>query len=690
MRDLDMIGLPEARGARPTGVGAQFGRFCMVGAAGFVVDTTTLYALIALGVEAGPARGGSFACAVAFTWLLNRRLTFSPPQHGSMAREVLQYLASMSLGALLNLTVYALVLRYSHAGVMAPALGVAAGSVVGLGVNFLSARWWVFAAAGTSTLVRTQERHAYRGDGLALAALMLLFAAGAASHLDLPGLYMDAVNPEYLAARILNPELANPVFAMPTATVPLLGNLYHGVQNLYVSLPFLAALGFSVPVLRLSQAVFGAGIVLMAYMVLRRVALPRSAAFLAAAAMATDLALVASFRTQFHIVLAGTFWLLCAICWALPARHDMSAFGRFRPFASGLAFGLAVYAYFVYLFFLPIWVLAARRRLVGSPVLHSWMAGFLVGLLPYALGYLSMAISLGGVGPTLQWIEQTARGLAPMSSSLSVLDAAGNVLRNVIYAATNAGNELMIFGAALPQTWWHSTKLVLLPALLLVALLTGPVGRGQASPAVTGDGLIRPVHVAWMPVCFLLVALPLGNRLWIHHFSILVPLLYLCAGLAVAFTPRLAKSQVLAGLAALTVLVNLHQQGAFFARLEQTGGAGKMSNALGLLAEESLRAPAGTVHVFTEWGFLMPFNLMTANKSAYRVDLSSSTLQALAQQGAELRIPIWKAADQSSYEARLNSLGWKVHETRPYLQRDRAEAFRVLLARPCGQTPCPP
>ena len=37
---------------------------------------------------------------------------------------------------------------------------------------------------------------------------------------------MDAINPDYLVGRWLNPELQNPAWTLPGPELPLLGNLY--------------------------------------------------------------------------------------------------------------------------------------------------------------------------------------------------------------------------------------------------------------------------------------------------------------------------------------------------------------------------------------------------------------------------------------------------------------------------------
>jgi len=123
----------------------QLIRFALVGVAGLLVDVAVLYvAAPLLGWYGG--RLVSFLAAATATWGLNRRLTFQPAAHGSIVREYLSYMVSMLGGAALNYLTYTLALHYLS-GPLAPAIGVALGSLAGMTVNFLAARHIVFRGA---------------------------------------------------------------------------------------------------------------------------------------------------------------------------------------------------------------------------------------------------------------------------------------------------------------------------------------------------------------------------------------------------------------------------------------------------------------------------------------------------------------------------------------------------------------
>lgn len=125
-----------------TGAAGQFVRFVVIGALGFVVDVAVLYGALALGAGWIAGRALSFLAAASFTWAVNRRYTFAAT--ASRWREWGRYLASMAAGMLVNFLVYALVLWLLPAAWWTPGLAVGCGSAAGLGVNFVSAKLFVF------------------------------------------------------------------------------------------------------------------------------------------------------------------------------------------------------------------------------------------------------------------------------------------------------------------------------------------------------------------------------------------------------------------------------------------------------------------------------------------------------------------------------------------------------------------
>ena len=122
---------------------AQFLRFGAVGVAGFCIDTATVYALRGrLGLYGAGMAG--YVVAASSNWALNRAWTFSGRSRGLAHRQWALFLATNTVGLVLNRGTYAALIAISTLCVQYPVIAVAAGAVAGMFVNFTMARQVVF------------------------------------------------------------------------------------------------------------------------------------------------------------------------------------------------------------------------------------------------------------------------------------------------------------------------------------------------------------------------------------------------------------------------------------------------------------------------------------------------------------------------------------------------------------------
>jgi putative flippase GtrA len=120
-------------------------RFGCVGVVGLLADVAILYLALALGLGFYAGRVVSFLGAVFVTWQLNRRYVFHAARSAmSPWREWWTYLASMMGGGAFNYAGYSALIAFGPRGPLLPMLAVAAGSLAGMTVNFLSAKFLVF------------------------------------------------------------------------------------------------------------------------------------------------------------------------------------------------------------------------------------------------------------------------------------------------------------------------------------------------------------------------------------------------------------------------------------------------------------------------------------------------------------------------------------------------------------------
>ena len=518
---------------------------------------------------------------------------------------------------------------------------------------------------------------------------VILFLLCGMRNIDLPGLYMDAVNPDYLAARFLHPALHNPVYELPSYFFNILGNYYHGVQNYYVAVPFLAFFGSSVTSIRLAQMLFGAIIVAGCTSIVQRISRSNALALACGVALATEIAFIASFRDQNYIVLGGFAWLTLALLVLfprnLPPEADRAISHR-RIFVSGIFCGLAAYGYFVQIFFFPaMLLLTLRQGAFTGRTFMIWCAGVAVGLLPYAFGYFSMYLALGGIHPMMESLQAGLTTLQPMQ-------AGGSVTRNLVevfdfarFAVSDRENELMALGTALGSTW-GTIKFGML-CFCSIALFAGLLAN-----LARRRGAIIDLMMGMLPISFLCVSAVFGSRLGAHHFSVLVPLMYVLTALLVARvivqplrkrgSPTVARAAIVV-LTVSAVIANFCQQQAYLNELNRTGGARRSSSALTTLADQARDTGQHSIYAFPDWGFFTSFAVLTENSVPYVLDISPAAIanaRAANDGRNEIRLVYWDDKDQQRYTDALKAANVGSVEQADFRQRDGTAAFHMLRA----------
>lgn len=134
----------QEAGARRHILGGELMRFVAAGILGLIVDVAVLYGAMTLGMGWFSGRAVSFLAAVWCTWQFNRRFTFAPNERLSVWEEWWRYLSAMLVGGVVNYAAYSAVVIALPGLPFLPMVAVAAGSLAGMTVNFVSAKWFVF------------------------------------------------------------------------------------------------------------------------------------------------------------------------------------------------------------------------------------------------------------------------------------------------------------------------------------------------------------------------------------------------------------------------------------------------------------------------------------------------------------------------------------------------------------------
>lgn len=141
------LALQARIGAERLQLAGEFIRFGAVGTLGFLVDATVLMAGLMLGLGPWVGRLLSYLVAASTTYALNRAWTFRGRASGRHpAREWALFVLVNLGGFAANFGTYALMISLVPLAAAFPVLGVAAGSMAGLAVNFSLSRAIVFTA----------------------------------------------------------------------------------------------------------------------------------------------------------------------------------------------------------------------------------------------------------------------------------------------------------------------------------------------------------------------------------------------------------------------------------------------------------------------------------------------------------------------------------------------------------------
>jgi hypothetical protein len=520
---------------------------------------------------------------------------------------------------------------------------------------------------------------------LTLLGVLLVYALSATYRITLPGIYMDAVNPDYLVAKVLNRAHAEPLIAwvLPgnylADRFPILVSLYHGLQQFWLGLPLYAVFGTSVVGIRLTHMVFAMAVLVGMLVLLKRARVPIRICALCGLALALDPAFIFTFRTQSYITMSPVAWLLFSVA-LLVGADDVDRARRARQWlASGVCFGFAVLGYFVYAFYLPALLLwmpwLPRPERPGQPRFARlkectlWLSGAAFGCAYYALGYALVAHELGGgLSGFLHYLAESAASLGAFATTLSFgerVSAAASFVESVF---TNGWHQSLMFGSPQP-TPLRGLRLALM-IVLPVLLLAFAERRHRSTP------LLR--LAIGLPISFFAVSLLFGSRLGGHHYMSFLPISYvgLAAGFAAlrsgerSMPPAGSRWAVLCFVAVSAI--NLVASQRDFATLDRTGGVGLYSNAINRLATDVSALSPGPFVYFPDWGLSLPVILISEGSVPAAAVVNADEARRLLCSGRDVAIAIVGDDRLGRFSSWAHDFQWESPHVTTYRQRDGA------------------
>lgn len=506
---------------------------------------------------------------------------------------------------------------------------------------------------------------------------------------------MDAVNPDYLAVRMLseNPWRL-PAWMMPGNMLadrwPVLTSLYHGSLHAWTLVPLVALFGPSLELLRVSHALWGAGILLLLFICLRRGGAGTALATVLVGLLALDPAFIFAFRSQLYITLAPMVFVLLALLCAVRAQAAASLGARFgAALLAGLFCGLALYGYFIYAFFIPgvvawlCWCQFASHRHPAVRTLLVLALGFGVGLAlgaaGYLLGYGLIWNEEGGLEGLLAYLRGRTSELKAFEATPSMPEVLATFAAMVRAVLNGQWQARLMLGGDAPYAAQN----------LKLGLMVGVTGLGSVWL------LWRRQATAWLGAAWLLMlsfaagAMYFGDRLSGHHFSPVIVLAYLATGLVLSAVLRTfpAARRALLILALITAAVSVLGQAAIQQRLVATGGKALYSDAIDRFAQEAQHMRPNALHVFPDWGLFMPFQYLSAGKVDHVVVLDDRVLRAVCA-NREVVLALVGVDGQQRMSQLLAPLGLRAKAIETYADREGQRVVTAGVLAPDDEARC--
>lgn len=516
-------------------------------------------------------------------------------------------------------------------------------------------------------------------------------AAGILLDIDLPGLYMDAVNPDFMAAKILGSTALTTTWVMPGnlffGRFPLLPALYYGSGMAWLGAPFYALFGMDIFSIRLMHGIYALGVLTSMLLLLRKVGAGSIVLLLTGIVIALDPSFIFSFRTQFYINATPLIAFLLGILFLESAPTAL------RPhralFFSGLLYAISFYGYFIYAFFFPgiaiaLFTLIKRTngQLTYKTAIGSWCIGVIVGALPYIVGYFLIIDSVGGTGAFLEYFRAMQKSLGS-PSEVGRFQAAWSYYVGV---SNHSAQSFYWVGGYAPIGGGNCKAVLLLVAPVVFWL----VAEWRKTPCRWSRLAVG------CALSYLMVALMFGARLGSHHFIPIYLFLHLVLAITLyeaTFGLRLPGAGInrygvaaMFGIAFSIPLVlavqNIYGQIVSRTYLRESGGVGLYSDAITRFSNDILVNHRTALHMMPDWGLWMPAVFLTGGKVDIIADENMKHARWLLCTGRPVRWAFITGDRATRFADVTRRLNWDAPKIESWRQRNGAVVFEVATFSP--------
>jgi len=521
---------------------------------------------------------------------------------------------------------------------------------------------------------------------------------------NLPGLYMDAVNPDYAAVQLRWPGLDN---EKGMVAFPWLTQVYHG--NLAVIPTFISILlTGSTSVLQM-HVVYGVIIslcIMLVYLIQRQQGCRPDVCVACALAAATMPMALTMTMTQHYVELPAVLAALCALLCFLKWKADRA--NEKLLMLSYFLLGLACYGYFNFFFFLPS-LLLATVLLCQADKMGAVVRGLIctaAACCCYFIGYTHIALYQNIFSRKLYVILCLLVFMAVFFGMLLLLWRAftrGSRKRRLTVLAACAVLLLCWAAFVMPYVWQRMLMIEVqgtaasLPERIsrLYTLLRNTISGRTGEKLIYKDSVTVladvPFFLAGLLTLLCAVRAALAREwkkswLWLlgvmgvygvcgilfatrMHEQHMIPILF-CVIMLIGFEAEEALSGLplrfgkmtrwlAAALACLLIGLNVLNTSRVVLKIRETGGTQWYTYQINELSErafENKERGEKELYVFRDWGFLYGFTYLTRNQVKSIWDWNEETIAGYRNQGYDVIVCAWDEPTRDEAHAFLERI----------------------------------
>lgn len=466
--------------------------------------------------------------------------------------------------------------------------------------------------------------------------ILMAFALLASFDINAPGLYMDSVNPDYIAAWLNRGGLNIPAWIYPDNYIfgnkyPILNSLYGGNLTGYISALWFRIFDFGLLQVRVLHIIYSVTLLFAVLWCLKCWKINRVISCIVLLVLALTPTYLFSARTQLYLQLFPAIFFISGLSilgkWYSDTPQN---FNVNRLFVAGLLFGFSAFLYFVYMIYAiaVLFVIAIeyykKNNLLRSIGLVAF--GVAVGWLPYVYAHASILLNTG-LGEYIKLILSLKQSYNIGTSEIfSILDNS-KYLFNVLSIIVSGevidklffNGEIFPFGHGAYDYQINTVKYLI--AWLYFLLLVVPASLLFIIHFVKTELVVKSEVASFTLLKFLtaIIALHLiflcaiGSSLWAQHYVMVLPIYALAvaslfdASIKACLNIKLKKILwvFLIIISFFIIVFSLLNISSTFYGLKKTAGNSMYSDVINRTANELYSADDGTVLLFPQWGLWM-------------------------------------------------------------------------------------